>query len=229
MKNFLVSKKQALTVVASGLVSVLFVAGIAYSATTIDTNINTGGTLTVSGASTLTGNVTMSGTLGVTSASTLTGRVGIASSTPVVANELGVHGNVWISGNLSNVANVTATGTLTVTGLTTLGYASSSGISISTGANSLMVSGTATTTGSSGQFATQGFIGAAGTSTPAAELSATSAATTTLYLDTSGTKKGSCIELVRSTDGTVFRLYVGTTTLNNFNTTVLQVEAGSCK
>ncbi|OGF64175.1 hypothetical protein A2661_00315 [Candidatus Giovannonibacteria bacterium RIFCSPHIGHO2_01_FULL_45_24] len=280
MKNFLLSKKQSITVAASGLVSVLMVAGIVYSATTISTNVNTGGTLTVSGASTLTGavavasstpsdtamisvqgnvyiagnlmnvsNITATGTLSVTGASTLTGAIttgstlGVSTSTPfaLVGNSLAVQGSAYISGALVNVSNITATGTLAVTGattlsstlgvtgLTTLGFASSSGISISTGANSLMVSGTATTTGSSGQFATQGFIGAGGTSTPAAELSATSAATTTLYLDTSGTKKGSCIELVRSTDGTVFRLYVGTTTLNNFNTTVLQVEAGSCK
>ncbi|QQG42924.1 MAG: hypothetical protein HYW15_01800 [Candidatus Giovannonibacteria bacterium] len=281
MKNFLLSKKQSITVAASGLVSVLMVAGIVYSATTISTNVNTGGTLTVSGASTLTGtvavasstpsdtamvsvqgnvyiagnlmnvsNITATGTLSVTGASTLTGAIttgstlGVSTSTPfaLVGNSLAVQGSVYLSGALVNVSNVTATGTLAVTGattlsstlgvtgLTTLGYASSTGgISISTGANSLMVSGTATTTGSSGQFATQGFIGAGGTSTPAAELSATSAATTTLYLDTSGTKKGSCIELVRSHDGVVFRLSVGTTTLDNFNTTVLLVEAGACK
>ncbi len=177
MNNFLVQKRQHLTIAIASAASILLVVGITYSATTISTNVNTGGSLTVSGASTLTGAVTMSSTLDVT-------------------------------------------------GLTTLVNASTTQASVS---NALWVGGNATTTASNGYFATQGFIGAGGTSTPVAELSALGTATTTMYLHSSGTKKGSCIELVRSHDGGVFRISVGTTTLNNYDTTVLQVESGSCK
>lgn len=250
MKNFLLSKKEAITVAAAGLTSVLMVAGMVYSATTISTDINTGGNLTVSGTSALNGLGTLAGgyvsqasstvvgafraagavtfdsTLAVTGASTLTGRVGIASSTPVVANQLGVHGNVWISGNLSNVANVTATGTLSVTGASTL-----TGL-VTVGSSGYVSQASSTVVGrleaDGNVISTSGKLGA-GTTTPAAELSASGSATTTLYLDTSGTKKGSCLELVRSHDGTVFNVTVGTTTMSNYDTTFLMVKTGSCK
>jgi len=55
----------------SVFVSFVFVFAVTYAATTISTNISTGGTLTVSDTSTLTGAVTMSSTLGVTGKTTL--------------------------------------------------------------------------------------------------------------------------------------------------------------
>ena len=56
-------KNRALyAVVFSVLVSLAFVSYIATAATTISTNISTGGTLSVTGASTLTGNVHASST-----------------------------------------------------------------------------------------------------------------------------------------------------------------------
>lgn len=55
----------------SVFVSFVFIFAVTFAATTISTNINTGGTLTVSDTSTLTGAVTMSSTLGVTGLTTL--------------------------------------------------------------------------------------------------------------------------------------------------------------
>lgn len=254
MKNFLLSKKQSIAVAASGLVSVLMVAGIVYSATTISTNVNTGGTLTVSGTSALTGNVFASSTLQSTGNALLYAITGIATTSPSSLVNLAVHGNTLISGNITSVANVTATGTLTVSGLSTLsGFVSSASSSVGanfsvagplsasstltvSGASSLKgnvdVNGNATTTASSGQFATQGFVGAGGTSTPSVELSALGTGTTTLYMHSSGSNKGSCIELRQPHTGNEFRIYIGSPSQHTGATTTgsaLVVESGSCK
>ncbi|MBI1975628.1 MAG: hypothetical protein HYS59_01345, partial [Candidatus Vogelbacteria bacterium] len=65
-----------LSVSLSMLVSMLFVYGTAQGATTISSNISTGGTLAVTGASTLTGDVTASADLTVTSGA----RIGTGST-----------------------------------------------------------------------------------------------------------------------------------------------------
>jgi hypothetical protein len=65
------NKRQYLSIVLNVLISVFLVAGAVWAATTIGSNISTGGTLSVTGASTLTGNVSMSGTLSVTGATSL--------------------------------------------------------------------------------------------------------------------------------------------------------------
>ena len=177
MKNFLLSKKETITIAVAGLTSVLMVAGMVY-ATTISTDISTGGALSVSGASTLS-SATLSGTLSVTGLSTFgtSGFVSQASSTVV--------GRLEVDGNLVSA---------------------------------------------------HGKVGA-GTTTPAAELSATGSATTSLYLDTSGTKVGSCIELLSSTS-TVWRMYIGASDTNDIvavsgprgsSTVVALWERGSCK
>ena len=96
--------------------STLFIAVSVGAATTISTNITTGGTLSVTGASTLTGNVTAAGTLGVT-------------------------------------------------GLTTMVYASSTGQSLTGNiqvAGNILANGYATTTGSNGNFATEGTLTSVG-------------------------------------------------------------------
>ena len=176
MKNFLLAKRQSITVTLSGLASVLLVAGIVY-ATTISTNVSTAA-LTATGLSTLT-SATLSSTLDVTGATTLT--------------------------------SATLSTTLRVTGLSTLvaGFVSTASSSVS------------------GTFSVNnGNIGV-GTSTPVAELSASGSATTTLYLHTSGTKKGSCIELVASDGTTVLRMYATTSGTTLQGTFV--VEAGACK
>ncbi len=58
-----------ISVSSSVLASVMAVALVGYAATTISTNINTAGTLTVSGASTLSGNITADGTSATTTIS----------------------------------------------------------------------------------------------------------------------------------------------------------------
>jgi len=89
-------KKYYLPIAISTMVAFLFTIVTAYGATTISTNINTGGTLTVSGASvlsstlavtgasTLTGNVTAQGTLTVTGTSALNDTVTIAAAKGLV-------------------------------------------------------------------------------------------------------------------------------------------------
>ena len=76
------------SIALSVFVSFVFVFAVTYAATTISTNINTGGTLTVSDTSTLTGAVTMSSTLGVTGKTTLVN----ASSTMLT-----VSGNTYLA------------------------------------------------------------------------------------------------------------------------------------
>ena len=95
-----------ISVASSVLVSVMAVSLVGYAATTISTNINTAGTLTVSGASTLSGNISADGTSATTTISgglradttdnTLvvdfsSSRVGIATTSPSAL--LSVHGN----------------------------------------------------------------------------------------------------------------------------------------
>src|SRR3989338_3491061 len=112
MRN-LFFKKKYLQVVFSVVISFLFVAAVTYGATTISTNVNTAGTLTVSGASTLTGAVSAAGAVWASSTAQVTGvttlyndlvvdtnillvdstndRVGIGTTTPVI--ELAVNGD----------------------------------------------------------------------------------------------------------------------------------------
>jgi len=75
MKSMLsrISKGGPITLGLSVIVSVLFVTGIVNAATTISTNIVTGGTLTVDTTSTLTGAVSAGSTLSVTGLATLLG------------------------------------------------------------------------------------------------------------------------------------------------------------
>ncbi len=72
--------------------TVFALVGVVQASTTISTNISTGGTLSVTGASTLTGAVTASGaltvgtTLGVTGVSTLTGGVAVGATANTVTD-----------------------------------------------------------------------------------------------------------------------------------------------
>ena len=103
----------------------------AMAATTISTNISTGGTLAVTGASTLTGNVTAAGTLAVTGATTQTGLLtttaGITSGSNINSDtdstdSLGITGTRWAStfsdnftGNTITLDGATTVNVLTVT------------------------------------------------------------------------------------------------------------------
>ncbi len=93
-------------VILTSLIAALACTGIIYAATTVGTNISTGGTLDVTGASTFT----------------------TASSTGIVrfANINSDTGAISFDNE-----NLTTTGTLTITGLTTLGNASTTLLSIS--------------------------------------------------------------------------------------------------
>lgn len=132
--------------------------------------------------------------------------------------------------------NIVTEGTLDVTGNSTLasadiggGYTAGSGSGSTLSAagvfslnSDVNVNGMATTTGSSGQFATQGFIGT-GTTTPSMEISAASSATTTLLLFSSSATKGGCIQLESpSSAGSYFRMYATSSGIAFF-------EAGTCK
>ncbi|OHA27339.1 MAG: hypothetical protein A3C06_00620 [Candidatus Taylorbacteria bacterium RIFCSPHIGHO2_02_FULL_46_13] len=126
--------------------------------------------------------------------------------------------------------NTSALGTLNVTGLTTLAIASSTGsVSLNGTTANFMVNGMATTTASSGNIFSQGTLGLGTTTSSGKEVTVSSSATTTLYLDSTSTGtsgNGGCIQLMTSnrndTAGKMYRLYATTTGFAIF-------EAGTCE
>ncbi len=133
-----------------------------------------------------------------------------------VAGAAALNGGLSMDSSAFTVADVSGNtaigGTLTVTGKTTLGNASTTILS----ANFLEAGGTATTTITSG-----GFIGVATTS-PSAEISASGAATTTLYMHS--TARGGCIEMV-APNGTAYKMYISPTD-TSLSTTTTSGRAG---
>ena len=136
-------------VVLATLLSLFLVALITYGATTISTNVSTGGTLDVTGATTLNAAVTLGDA--VTDNITITGNA-TSSNTFNVAGNFKVNGYATTSGSSGNFATA---GTLTVTGATelngavTLGDAAVDAIIITGNAsttNSLTIGKTASTT-----------------------------------------------------------------------------------
>ncbi|OGZ29920.1 MAG: hypothetical protein A2931_00940 [Candidatus Niyogibacteria bacterium RIFCSPLOWO2_01_FULL_45_48] len=101
-------------IVAATVLSLLLVAGFTYGVTTISTNINTAGTLTVSGTSAFTGNITSAGninatgTLQVTDAFTAYGAVTLGDA---------VTDNITITGNATSSNSLFVTGTANFKGL----------------------------------------------------------------------------------------------------------------
>jgi len=150
MKNALslIKDSNLLKMVIAVLVGVFFVVGGVSAATTISTNVSTGGTLSVTGASTLTG---------------------LTSMIQASSTRFSVHGTAYFGGTATSTfdsaGNLTVVGTLGVTGLTTLTGASTTRISLT---SNLMVNGMATTTGSSGDIATQGSVTILGTASTSA-------------------------------------------------------------
>lgn len=92
------------------VLSVFAIVGVVQAATTISTNISTGGTLSVTGAATL------SSTLAVTGASTLTGGATIGSSGTAITQVL--FGTCTVTFG-SITASTTAISTCTATGVST--------------------------------------------------------------------------------------------------------------
>lgn len=99
--NVLSKKQQYLAVSLSVILSFLVVWGIVSGATTISTNVNTGGTLTVSGVSTLTGLTTHTGGAILVASSTAVGKFQVngafnASSTMNVASDVRIDGGLGL-------------------------------------------------------------------------------------------------------------------------------------
>ena len=213
--------------VLGALASVLFVAAITWAATTINNNVNTGGTLTVSGASTLTGTTTL-GAIYASSTVFVDGDLvntrnaifGTASQTPAVTG-LNVTGNVYFTGGLG--VGIATTSGLAVSGMGTF----NSAIDVR--------SGTSTITGAA--------VGFMGSSTPYLEVGIAgdvavggALGTSTVSVDSSTANRGGCIELKGGTDGLWIRMYagaVGTTTGSNgvvqAGASGLIVQQGRCQ
>ncbi|MEW5908129.1 MAG: hypothetical protein AB1643_03075 [Patescibacteria group bacterium] len=131
MKN-----KNIISIILSMFLSVLFVAVAAYAATTIGTNINTGGTLTVTGAvaasSTLqvTGATTLYSTLNVSGLTTL----GNASTTLLSISNTGyvggANGLILADGSITDASGAISFGdeNLSTTGIINFATASSTGL-----------------------------------------------------------------------------------------------------
>ncbi len=132
--------RSVLLVGLSVLCAVLFVAMTAWASTTISTDISTGGTLSVTGASTLTGlsthtagfisvaSSTLVSTLNVTGLSSLTGFISSASSTvsgTFYTSDVATFNNGFIA-----VASSTLVGASTHTGAATLASTTITGLKV---------------------------------------------------------------------------------------------------
>ena len=204
-------------------------------------------TLQIGGVVTTYGNMT----LGDAAADVLTINAGIAGFVSTASST--VVGDLTTSGQLRASSTSLFTGALTTYGNVTLGDAASDAIVLTGNAsttnsltvgNVFYVGGYATTSGTTGNIQTAGSIVASttsttlqgigvATSTPAAEFAAGGSATTTVYLTSTGTNKGGCLQLL-GTNGTFYRMYVAgsdtsTTTTSGHNGLVAIWETGSCK
>ena len=243
------------TALAVGL-ALAFVALSASAASTISTNITTNGSLTVDTTSTLTGNVTAGADLTVTSGARIgTGSTGtnitaLADDTLFVEGAAEIDGITWADGGLVSNASSTVNSTLTVSGIFqasstawTTGVLNAVGGLISnassTVGSTLNVSGvfqaSSTALVGNGLRVSGGTLGVGATSTPGQEVGvvgdvlASSAATTTLFVDSTDAESGGCIQM-RGTDGKWYRIYiVATTTFPHIPTPGLFVEPGICQ
>ena len=179
------------------------------------------------------------------------GYVSQASSTVVGA--FTTSGALWASSTLQATGASRFYGAVNADGNVTLGDAAGDAIAITGNASTtnaltvgsdFYVGGNATTTGTTGNITTRGHLVASSTSTtlkgvgvatstPAAEFAANGSATTTVYLTSTGTNTGGCLQLL-GTNGTVYRMYIGgtdtsTTTTSGHNGLVAVWEAGACK
>ena len=137
-----------------------------------------------------------------------------------------------ISTNISTGGTLSVTGASTFTGIGTFaGQLQASSTSLFGGAvtaystlavtSDFNVNGLATTTASTGNFGTLGKIGVGTTSPTTLEISAQGAGTTTIAAFSSGSSKGSCLQL-QGPNGNLYRLYATTTG-------PAIIEIGSCK
>ncbi len=148
MNSSILSNKQRYAVVVlSVMLSLMVVFAAANGATTISTDVNTGGTLTVSGASALS-SATLSSTLAVSGLSTVAGYISTASSTAVA--DFNVNGATTLNSTLAVTGASTLTGAVTTNGNLVASSTSTTlkgvGVATSTPATEFSAGGSATTT-----------------------------------------------------------------------------------
>lgn len=202
-KTFLLHNTRALAPAVLGAgASVLFIAVLTFAATTINNNVNTGGTLTVSGASTLTGTTTVAGGIYASSTvfvdgiftNTRNAILGAASGTPAVTG-LNVTGNGYLTGGLGIGTATTSAGGLQITGMGVFGSSIDVRAGTSTFAGPIGFVGSTTPyleVGFAGDVAVGGALG-----------------TSTLSIESSTGSRGGCIELRDSSGARWIRMYPG--------------------
>jgi len=121
------NKKQFLSTVATTVVSALLVAGAVMGATTLSTNIETGGNLTVSGTAAITGATALTGATTVTGALYANG--GLDRSTAAALTIGGTNATSVAIGGAVTTGNI-AIGSIQTTGLLTLGKITEEAIQI---------------------------------------------------------------------------------------------------
>lgn len=221
--NVLTVKQQYLVVVLTTVLSILVVWAMASGATTISTNIVTGGSLEVGTTSTLTGLSTHTA-----------GAILVASSTAVshfnTSGQLNASSTMTVDGAAQLKSTLAVTSASTLTGGALL-------VASSTAVANFYINGNLQSWGNvfaSSTLVTQaGLKGfGVGTSTPRAEFAASSVGTTTVLLHTQIGVSG-CIQL-KSTAGTWYRLYIDNNDAENGTTTrtggiVAVWEEGACR
>ena len=212
-----------ISVVSSVLASVMAVSLVGYAASTISTNISTGGTLTVTGTATAEGTVSFTGTAATT---TISGglRADTSDNTLVVD----------FSGSRVGVGTTSPSVLMSVHGNTILGSADASIVSFRAG--DLQLNSNATTT-----ISTKNLMGInvnsgdlvldtesnklyVGSSTPIrGSLSVDGSGTTTIAIGTTSATTGSCIEIVNALNGATMRMYA-----TSSDKGYMLVEPGPC-
>ncbi len=253
MKRFF-RLRQWIGYLASVLVSVFVVAGLVLAATTINNNISTDGTLSVSSTASITGLGTFSGGILVNnSTSTITNLVTLNStSTAATTTSFYISGGFQANGASSTIVNL-MTFNASSTNATTTQFAMTNGgtailsitpDSASTTGTIIRHGGAATSTIvnsyinafsiATGTVATPVFtidstaggrVGI-GTSSPTQTLSISSqSSTATTSISLDSSSNKSCIQL-KSATGTPYRLYINASSIGN--TGGLVVEPGTC-
>ncbi len=150
LKNLVnkITSRGPVSVTLAVVLSVLVVTATVGAATTISTNINTGGTLVVTGASTLTGNVAAEGTLTVTGATALNGSTTIGNA---AADNITIAGHATSSQTFATLGNFYVNGYATTTA-SSGAIATEGGITVGTGGTAMtrIYKGTCNLTGMDG-------------------------------------------------------------------------------
>lgn len=207
----LLNKKQAFEISATVVISVLAVTAFVFGATTIGTNVSTGGTLTVSGLSslgqatstmlTVSGKTYLSSTLDVTGAATLSSTLGVTGKTTLGNATTSI---LTVTGSAYFDSAITANSTLNVTGLTTLTYSTTTAATV-TNFYPTNVYG----------FTLQGNIaGNSKTITALSQLTVTGTTATSTFA-TSGLTVGTDQFAIQQSSG---KIGIGTTTFSSFIT-----------